>query len=142
MKIVEYKGEKYKCEVTVVTKDAIRIRVYDSNNVGNLYIWTKGYDSPRPYKYNTSKLIVKNVVMLAFKELMKKDKTTPSVKRTSPVIKNVVPPITDTLDAADNDPDVVDIVKDFDANNAIVEAPIPNRTNRRRATKRDRFEEA
>lgn len=69
MKIVEYKGKKYKCEVTSKDTKATRVRVYDENNVGNLYIWTQGYSMPRPYQYNKSKLIVKNVVLLAFKEL-------------------------------------------------------------------------
>ena len=69
MKTVEYKGKTYKCEITSRDTNATRIRVYDENNVGNLYIWTKGYPMPRPYQYNRSKLIVKNVVLLAFKEL-------------------------------------------------------------------------
>ena len=69
MKTIEYKGKTYKCEITSRDTNATRIRVYDENNVGNLYIWTKGYPMPRPYQYNRSKLIVKNVVLLAFKEL-------------------------------------------------------------------------
>ena len=69
MKTIKYKDKTYKCEITSKDTNATRIRVYDENNVGNLYIWTQGYSMPRPYKYNRSKLIVKNVVLLAFKEL-------------------------------------------------------------------------
>lgn len=69
MKTIEYKGKQYKCEITSKDTNAIRVRVYDENNVGNLYIWTNGYPMPKPYQYNRSKLIVKNVVLLAFKEL-------------------------------------------------------------------------
>lgn len=69
MKTIEYKGKQYKCEITSKDTNAIRVRVYDENNVGNLYIWTNGYPMPKPYQYNKSKLIVKNVVLLAFKEL-------------------------------------------------------------------------
>ena len=75
MKTIKYKDKTYKCEITSRDINATRIRVYDENNVGNLYIWTKGYPMPRPYQYNRSKLIVKNVVLLAFKEL-----TTPVVE--------------------------------------------------------------
>ena len=73
---INYKGTDYKCEITSKDSKATRIRVFDTKGVGNLYIWTNGYDSPRPYKYNKSKLIVKNVVLLAFEELAKEDVVT------------------------------------------------------------------
>lgn len=71
MLTINYKGIDYKCEITHKDSKATRVRVFDTKGVGNLYILTNGYDEPRPYKYNTSKLIVKNVVLLAFKELAK-----------------------------------------------------------------------
>ena len=130
MKTINYKGQEYKCEVTIVTANAVRIRVYDQNNVGNLYIWTRGYDMPKPYKFNTSKLICKNVVLLAFKELMKKDeKPIPKVRRESPATV-----VEDTV-TVNNTPVVNNITP-------TVEDTIPNRANRRRTTRRDRFEEA
>lgn len=92
MKTIEYKGKTYKCEITSRDINATRIRVYDENNVGNLYIWTKGYPMPRPYQYNRSKLIVKNVVLLAFKEL-----TTPVVEEPKATVVEVEKEVTTNI---------------------------------------------
>lgn len=69
--IITYKDKPYKCEITYRDNNAMRVRVYDEKNVGNLYIWTKGYDMPKPWHTNTSKLIPLNAVLVAFKELLR-----------------------------------------------------------------------
>lgn len=83
MIIITYKEKEYKCEITRRDINAVRVRVYDENNVGNLYIWTREYkergEGPKPWTGkngiggNKSKLIPKGAVYEAFNRLLRPD---------------------------------------------------------------------
>ncbi len=92
---IVYGGKEYKCEITRRDVNAIRVRVYDEKNVGNLYIWTKEYkekgEGPRPWPGNTSKLIPKGAVYEAFNRLLRPQPKPEVVRQSQDAALTVLP---------------------------------------------------